>query len=284
MTNVNISGIESNAAFLEQYENCECRSAQERVLRVQVCIAAKGPIRLAELARTLCLPKSSVSRIVTVLMNAGWVFRNPVDNSYTVTCGFAGLADQTEPSETVQDWFCRVIEDICTDHKVSFSLQEIRVHFLSMTEIARAEVQGVEADIVRHSNGILAAFFVLATKATDETTALRFLKTLSCLQSVALLRRKLMLGLLRNGEICSEDNSAISIGVRLSSGPPWILWLFASQQSTDANLTQVVSCLRKTLVHSEAQYCRAVQIAGVSPQQRPFLKALLYQLEPGDGQ
>lgn len=283
MTDANIGGIESSVAFLDQYENYESSSAQERVLQVQVCIAAKGPIRLAELARTLCLPKSSISRIVTVLLNAGWLFRNPVDNSYTVTSGFAGLADQPESSETVQDRFCNVIEDICADHGVSFSLQEIRAPSLSMTEIARTEVQGVEADIVRHADGIMAAFFVLPTKAADEATALRFLKALSCLDSVEALRRKLMLGLLRNGEIRSEDNSAIAIGIKLPSGPPLILWLFASQQGVGVNLTEVVSRLRKTVMQSEAPHCRAVQIAGDTPQHGPFLKTLLYQLEPGDG-
>jgi DNA-binding MarR family transcriptional regulator len=282
MKHADTSGITQDVASLDTFENYESSSAQERVLQVQVCIAAHGPIKLAELARMLSLPKSSISRIVALLLRVGWLFRNPVDHTYMLTSDFAKLADQSDTPQSVHDRIRSVIEETCKNFALSYSLQEIRVANLHMTEVARADADGSVADVLVHPDGILAAFFALPTDAAGEATAQRFLKTLSSLHNVSTLRRKLMLALLRNGEVHNERHSAVSIGLAPVSGPPMILWMFASEQNSEVAFGDAVAQIRDELAQSKTGQPKAILANGISPKHGAFLKAILHQAATGD--
>ena len=67
-------------------------NASERTVNViEILALAEEPMRLSELAQRVGIPKSAVHRILTSLIDRGWVEQNPENDCYALTLRMALL-------------------------------------------------------------------------------------------------------------------------------------------------------------------------------------------------
>jgi DNA-binding IclR family transcriptional regulator len=89
-------------------------------LSVLEALVTRAPLSLTDLAATLEAPKSSVYRVCTVLVERGWLVRNP-DGRYDLGIRAFGLSPRSSDFPMVRA-FCGIAADLLTRHNETVAL------------------------------------------------------------------------------------------------------------------------------------------------------------------
>ena len=119
-------------------------SASERTLAaIELLALAEEPMRLSDLAGRLAIPKSATHRILSALIDAGWVEQNQGNECYSLTLQLAILGQRLLSNRSLTDLKQPILDDLAARTKELVRLTAVQNNSLVWIGSARGRRGGL---------------------------------------------------------------------------------------------------------------------------------------------